>query len=276
VPPTRHLPNLDRLSVLTAVILLAYALARALDLPTRSVGTTLFGSALGFELNGPVLMLLLVAALISAGSDTLIRSHPRLAGWTGYATVVHWIVPGAAALALGNVLNRTPDGPLWWLGLGLSAVVLIGVLVAEYTVVDRDDTAWDAAALALTAISYALALVLFALLNSLNARAVISASAAGLIAAALAMRLFALKAAPLGRAALYAALVGLITAEAVWAVSYWRVSASSAALLALVPFYLSVGVAQQQLAGRLTRRIWVEYAVVGALGLVIALVNTFR
>ncbi len=276
MPPTRHLPNLDRLSVLTAVILLAYALARALDLPTRSVGTTLFGSALGFELNGPVLMLLLVAALISAGSDTLIRSHPRLAGWTGYATVVHWIVPGAAALALGNVLNRTPDGPLWWLGLGLSAVVLIGVLVAEYTVVDRDDTAWDAAALALTAISYALALVLFALLNSLNARAVISASAAGLIAAALAMRLFALKAAPLGRAALYAALVGLITAEAVWAVSYWRVSASSAALLALVPFYLSVGVAQQQLAGRLTRRIWVEYAVVGALGLVIALVNTFR
>ena len=272
--PSRHLPSLDRLSVLTAVILLAYALARALDLPTRAVGTTLFGSAVGFELNGPVLMLLLVAALISAGSDTLIRSHPRLAGWTSYPTVVHWIVPGTTALALGNVLNRTPDGPLWWLGLGLSAVALIAVLVAEYTVVDRDDTAWDAAALALTALTYALALVLFALLHSLSARALISASAAGLIAAALAMRLFALKAAPLGRAALYAGLVGLITAEAVWAINYWRVPASSAALLALIPFYLSVGVAQQHLAGRLSRRIWIEYAVVGGLGLAIALLNT--
>jgi hypothetical protein len=274
VQPSRHLPSLDRLSVLTAVILLAYALARALDLPTRAVGTTLFGSAVGFELNGPVLMLLLVAALISAGSDTLIRSHPRLAGWTSYPTVVHWIVPGTTALALGNVLNRTPDGPLWWLGLGLSAVALIAVLVAEYTVVDRDDTAWDAAALALTALTYALALVLFALLHSLSARALISASAAGLIAAALAMRLFALKAAPLGRAALYAGVVGLITAEAVWAINYWRVPASSAALLALIPFYLSVGVAQQHLAGRLSRRIWIEYAVVGGLGLAIALLNT--
>ena len=272
--PSRHLPSLDRLSVLTAVILLAYALARALDLPTRAVGTTLFGSAVGFELNGPVLMLLLVAALISAGSDTLIRSHPRLAGWTSYPTVVHWIVPGTTALALGNVLNRTPDGPLWWLGLGLSAVALIAVLVAEYTVVDRDDTAWDAAALALTALTYALALVLFALLHSLSARALISASAAGLIAAGLAMRLFALKAAPLGRAALYAGVVGLITAEAVWAINYWRVPASSAALLALIPFYLSVGVAQQHLAGRLSRRIWIEYAVVGGLGLAIALLNT--
>ena len=274
--PPRHFPSRDRLSVLTAVILLAYALARALDLPTRSVGTTLFGSALGFELNGPVLMLLLVAALISAGADTLIRSHPRLEGWTGYPTVVHWIVPGATALALGNVLNRTPDGPLWWLGLGLSAVVLIGVLVAEYIVVDRADGAWDLAALGLTALTHALALVLFALLHSLSARALVSASAAGLVAAALALRLFALRAAPMGQANLYGVVVGLITAEAVWAINYWRVSASSAALFALIPFYLCVGIAQQQLLGRLNRRIWIEYGLVGALGLVIALANTFR
>ena len=272
----RHFPSLDRLSVLTAVILLAYALARALDLPTRAVGTTLFGSAVGIELNGPVLMLLLVAALISAGADALIRSHPRLEGWTRYATAIHWILPGATALALGSVLNRTPDGPLWWLGLGLSAVALIAVLVAEYTVVDRADAAWDLAALGLTALTFALALVLFALLHSLSARALISASAAGLFAAALALRLFVLKDAAPGEAALYAAVVGLITAEAVWALNYWRVSASSATLLTLVPFYLSAGIAQQQLAGRLNRRLWIEYAVVGALGLGVALLNSLR
>jgi hypothetical protein len=276
VQAPRHVPSRDRLSVLTAVILLAYALARALDLPTRTVGTTLFGSALGFELNGPVLMLLLVAALISTGADTLIRSHPRLAGWTGYATAVHWIVPGATALALGSVLNRTPDGPLWWLGLALSAVVLIAVLVAEYTVVDRQDAAWDLAALGLTALTYALALVLFALLHSQGARALISATAAGLIAAALATRLFALKAARFDDVPLYAGVVGLITAEAVWALNYWRVAAASAALLALIPFYVSVGLAQQQLAGRLTRRLWLEYLIVGALGLLIALVSRIR
>jgi hypothetical protein len=272
----RHLPSRDRLSVLTAIILLAYALARALHLPTRTVGTSLLGSALGFELSGPVLMLLVVAALISAGSDTLIRSHPRLAGWTGYATVAHWIMPGAAALALGSLLNRTPGGALWWIGLGLSAIVLIALLVAEYTVVDRTDAAWDVAALGLTAGLYALALLLFGLLHSLSVRALISATAAGFVASALALRLFLLKAPGANGAGLYALLIGLVTAETIWALSYWRVPAGGAALLALVPFYVGTGVAQQHLAGRLTRRLWLEYLAVGALGLVIALANAAR
>src|SRR5713101_3458663 len=112
--PTRHLPHADRLSVLTAVIILAYALTRVLDLPSRAVHTTLFGSALGLDLNGRVLMLVLVAALISAGSDTLLRSHPRLAGQTSTSTVIHWILPGASALVLGAALNLLPDGLLWW------------------------------------------------------------------------------------------------------------------------------------------------------------------
>lgn len=274
--PTRHLPSRDRLSVLTAVIVLAYALTRVLDLPTRALGTTLFGSALGLELNGRVLMLLLVAALISAGSDTLIRSHPALAGQKHPATLLHWIMPGLTALALGNLLNRAPDGPLWWLGLGASALVLLAVLIAEYTLVDRQDPAWDMASLGITAVAYALALVLFVLLHNLSARAVISASIGGLVAAGLALRLFALKAAPLARAGVYAVVVGLIVAEATWAINYWRVSSNSAALMSLIPFYLSVGLGQQHLVGRLGRAIWLEYAVVGGLGLLIALVYTFR
>lgn len=272
----RHFPNRDRLSVLTAVILLAFALTRFLDLPTRVVRTSFFGSALGFEINGPVLMMVLVGALISAGSDTLIRSHPKLAGRPAERTVIHWILPGATALVLGAVLNRAPDGPLWWLGLALTAVALIGVLVAEYIVVDRADAAWDIAALALTALAYALALVLFALLRSLSARALISATVGAGVAGSLAMRLFALKGVPLLRAGLYAMVVGVITAEAIWAINYWRVAATSAGLLAMIPFYLSVGLAQQHLTGRLDRRVWIEYAVVGGLGLLIAMLDTFR
>jgi hypothetical protein len=273
--PTRHLPHADRLSVLTAVIILAYTLTRVLDLPSRAVHTTLFGSALGLDLNGRVLMLVLVAALISAGSDTLLRSHPRLAGQTSTSTVIHWILPGASALVLGAALNLLPDGLLWWLGLALSALVLITVLIAEYVVVDRDDPAWDVAALGLTALAYGLALVLFALLRSVSARAVISASIGGLVAGGLALRLFALKDVPKGRASIYAAVVGLVSAEAIWALSYWRVTPSSAGLLAMIPFYLVVGLAQQHLAGQLTRRIWIEYAVVGGLGLAIALAYAF-
>ena len=42
--------------------------------------------------------------------------------------------PGATALALGGLLNRAPDGVLWWLGLGVSAIVLIAVLIAAFLV----------------------------------------------------------------------------------------------------------------------------------------------
>ena len=118
VQHTRHLPDRDRLSVLTAMIVLAYALTRVLDLPSRVVSTTIFGSALGFDLNGTVMMMLVVAGLISAGADTLVRSHPHLAGRSGASTILHWILPGAAALVLGAVLNRTPDGPLVVAGPG--------------------------------------------------------------------------------------------------------------------------------------------------------------
>jgi hypothetical protein len=268
--PARHTPSSDKLSVLTAVILLAYALTRLIDLPTRVVQTTLFGSPLGIELNGSLFMLFLVAALISAGSDTLIRSHPHLAGHSWRHSVVHWILPGATALVLGAVLNRAPNGPPWWVGLGISAVALITVLVAEYTAVDRNDPAWQWSTLGLTALAYALALLLFVLIRTIGARAFVGSTIGGLMAAALALRLFALKAAPAGRASIYAAVVGLIAAQSIWALSYWRISPGSAGLLTMIPFYVAAGVAQQHLTGSLTRRVWLEYGLVGAIGLVIA------
>jgi len=275
VKPARHFPSRDRLSVLTAVIVLAYTLSRFLDLPSRAVGTTIFGSALGLEVGGPLLIQLLVAALISTGADALIRSHPRFN--PAATTLIHWIVPGAAALVLGAGLERLPDGPAWWLGLAAAAVALIVLLIAEYVVVDEQDASRDIAALTLSTLAYGLALILFAVLHNIGARAAIATTIGGAAAAALAWRLFALNGAPLRRAALYAAGIGLICAEVIWAVAYWRVTSSGAALLIMLPFYVGVGLAQQQLAGRLTRRVWLEYGLValvaGAVSLWFSLVR---
>lgn len=262
--PVRHFPSLDRLSVLTAVIILAYALARFLDLPGPVVSPTLFGAPLGLTLSGPLLLQLLVAALISTGADILIRSHPRFAGPAApRTTVIHWIVPGAAALVLGAGLERLPDGPAWWAGLALAASMLLAVLIAEFTVVDPDDAGHDAASLALGALAYGLALILFAILHSADMRAAAAAAIAGGVAAGLAWRLFVLNGAPLPRGAVNAAVVGLICAEALWAVLYWRIGTGAAAALLMVVFYLTAGLAGQQLAGRLTRRVWLEYGLVG-------------
>ena len=63
--------------------------------------------------------------LASDGSDTLVRSHPRLATQSNRSTVIHWILPGASALVLGAALNLIPNGLLWWLGLPLIFTVLL-------------------------------------------------------------------------------------------------------------------------------------------------------
>ncbi|MBI3242743.1 MAG: hypothetical protein HYZ49_10665 [Chloroflexi bacterium] len=268
--PTRYFPDRDRLSVLTAVILLAYALTRVVELPAREFSARLFGSSIGVEVNGQVIILLMVAALISSGSDTLIRSHPRFSGGV-MSGPVHWVLPGATALALGLILNLAPLGPAWWLGLALSALLLVIVLVAEYIVVERTDPAFGAASFGLTALTFIVALAIFGWIRFTGTRAALSATSAALLGGLLALRLFLLNQAEAQRSLIFAGVIGLTCGETMWALNYWRVTPIGAGLLLLVLFYALHGLAQQHLAGQLNRRVIVEFAVVGMLGGIIAL-----
>jgi uncharacterized protein DUF5656 len=267
----RAWPNRDRLSVLTATIVLAYALARFIDLPARVWHTTILGSSIDLRLDGPNLILLCVAVLISAGSETLMRSHPYLVERPEARALQHWVLPGATALALGVALNRTQDEQLWWLELGVSVLALLAVLVAEYIAIDPNDTRRDAVAVIIAALIYALALTIFALLYSLSYRAAVSASLSGIASTLLAWRGLKLRVVPDRRAGLYAGLTGLICAETFWALTYWRLTPSAAALLVAIPFYVSLGLAQQHLAATLSRRVWLEYGLVSGVGLAIGL-----
>ncbi len=268
--PVRHFPDRDRLSIVTAVILLAYALARFVELPSREISATLLGSSIGLELNGQFIILLMVAALISTGSDTLIRSHPRFEH-RSLGALSHWILPGSAALVLGLLLNLAPLGPLWWLGLGLSALLLVNVLVAEYTVVDQADPAFQAAAFGLTALTFIIALAIFGWIRFTGTRAALSATSTALVAGLLALRLFVLNRASFQRSLMFAGVIGLVCGEAMWALNYWRVTPIGAGLLLLVVFYVLHGLAQQHLTGQITRRVIVEFAVVGVVGGLIGL-----
>lgn len=272
----RPWPDLDRLSVLTAVIVLAYALTRVIDLPARALSISMFGSPLNLIIDGPFLIQVSVAALISTGADSFIRAHPYFLQHPGQRALRHWVLPGLTALLLGAALNALRAERIWWLGLGLSVLALLAVLVTEYLVVDPDDARRDAASLTLTALTYALALALFGLLRYLGYRALLSASLCGGAAVLMALRLMALRLEALNtgaaqrRTVLYALLTGLICAEVFWAVTYWRVTAGAAALWVTIPFYVSLGVAQQHLAGRLTRRVGIEYLIVSLIGFALA------
>lgn len=268
-----RLPAYDRLSVVTAVIVLGYALARVVEIPSRIVETTLFGSPIGITLDGQSLLLLLVAALISTGSDAVIRSHPHLQSrtTTGVSTAIHWILPGLAALALGLLLNQAPTGPVWWLGLGLSATFLVLILLAEYTVVDVEDNGFRSARLGLTLLAYLVLLAILGWMRFSGARAAISASAGALVAGAVSFRLLRLYDVSTLYALSSATIVALVLGQSVWAINYWFIHPLGAGLLLLDVFYVVHGLLQQNANPPVSRRVIVEYVVVGGIGLGLAL-----
>jgi hypothetical protein len=261
-------PDFDRLSVLTAIILLAFALVRVVQLPTRPLRAMLFGSSIGFDVDGAFVLLVLVAALISAGADSLMRSHPQLRGASLRRSVVHWILPGGAALGLGLLLTRLPAGVGWWAGLAFTAVFLVLVLIAEYTVIAPDDSGFYWAALSLTVLAYAVALVFFAFLRLSGARAAITATAAALVSGLIALRLLLLAGASAREALPYALVLGLGLGQCTWALNYWPAGPLGTGLMLLVIFYTGTGLAQQHLVGALTRRMVIEFGVVAVAALV--------
>lgn len=152
----RYLPESDRVSVLVAVILLAYALVRLIALPEYRLETQWGTRDLVFTLDFDVVAAFLIAGLTATGADWLLRSHPAFRG----AAVEHWLLPALTAWAFGIPLTSLPVGPVWWAAFALAGMLIVLVLLAEYVAIDSSDARYGIAVAALTALSFALFLIL--------------------------------------------------------------------------------------------------------------------
>jgi hypothetical protein len=162
-----RLPNFDRLSVLIATILLAYTSARFVNLPPRDFGVQLPGFYLGFQLNANTVIGLLVAGLAGSGTLWLIRDHKS---FTSGLAIQHLILPSLTALVIGVPLNNLPLGTLWWSVFIMGGLILSAVLTAEYITIDPEDIRQPAATGVLTALSFALFLILAISLRATEVR----------------------------------------------------------------------------------------------------------
>jgi hypothetical protein len=152
-----NVPNPDRLSILAATILLAYVSTRIVNLPAREINFRLFGLILSIEINLRTVIALLVAGLSATGADWLIRSHPALGN---RSTLEHWLLPALTAWVIGVPLYRLPFGWEWLLSLIIGGALIMLVLVSEYIVVDPNDARYSLATSGITALSFALFLML--------------------------------------------------------------------------------------------------------------------
>ena len=163
----RYLPDTDKLSVLAAIILLAYGLARFVNFPSNEIAIQLPGIYLNYRFDARTVVAFLVAGLTASGADWLLRQHPALQART---TVEHWLLPALTAWVIGFPLFQLPLGPGWWLGFALGGALLMLVLVAEYITIDPDDIRHPVATAGLTAVAFALYLILAISIRSAGTR----------------------------------------------------------------------------------------------------------
>lgn len=258
-------PDRDRLSALTALVILIYALLRIVSFPELSFQTTLLGLVFSINLDTPSILLTLAAALTAAGADWIVRGHPQ--ALPGTRTAEHWIIPGLASLAVGAILSQLPAGPALWIGLPTAALLLIAVLIGEFIVFFPEDPRNDIARVSLRTLAYLLLVGALFAIHGFNLRAFFLVPLTFLASVAVSWRLQRLEAIHPKRSLVYALTTGALGAQAAWAFHYWPLSPLKVSLILGLWVYLAQGLArslEQQDTGRGTM---VELGLVAGVGL---------
>jgi hypothetical protein len=215
------------------MIVLAYTLERFINLPSRQISGQLPGLYIEFNINVNMVTSLLVACMTAAGANWLMRSHPAA---QGKHSLEHAILPALTALVIGIPLGGVPVGLGWWIGLISGAFILGLVLIAEYIAVDPQDVRLPLASAALSAVSFALFLVLAGALRAGGVRLLYTIPALVFAAWLVSLRVTNLRLHgewTIYESAIIAFVIGQITA----AFNYWPLTPIAFGLVLLGPSY---------------------------------------
>ena len=165
------LPDIERLSVVTATIMLSFAMTQLISFPIQSFSFTIFGILIGFDLDFSTVIIAFTVLMAAAGVEWLIQSHPEKSRYTNrWAYMQHWIMPVLTSLVIGVTLNAFAGDLVWWVVYILGSLLLFAVFIAEYNVVIAEDFRTPLATVGLTALSFVLYLLLAIAVASANLR----------------------------------------------------------------------------------------------------------
>ena len=224
------------MSTLAAMIVLAYTLERFTNLPPLEISRQFPGLYVEFTINVTMITSVLVACMTAAGANWLMHDHPAS---QGKMALQHAILPALTALVIGIPLSRIPVGLGWWLGLIGGAVILVLVLIAEYIAVDPDDLRLPIASAALSAVSFALFLILSAALRAGSVRLLFNIPALVVAAWLVSLRVANLRLH--GEWTIYeSAIIAFVVGQIAAAFNYWPLAPITFGLVLLGPSYALV------------------------------------
>jgi hypothetical protein len=265
-----HAPAMGQISRVVSLTLAGVALTALIEVPPHTLPLIVLDSPLTLRLAAPWVVAPVLVTLAAAGTDWLVRLGGRDANSPYLATMPSWMIPGVIAGAAPFLATRFSAGsPPWWIVLASAGVGLFAALLAEATAGSADASS-QRARLALAALTYSVALVVFTAIYSTHIRTVVSGVGVTLVALLLAVALLRWSLDGVGRWAL-AGAVGLAVGIVMWRLNHTAVETPVAGGLLLLTFYVVVGLAQHVAERTLDRQAVIEIVIAAGAALLLLL-----
>lgn len=260
----------DRISVTCWVVVFGLGVSLLVQIPTTQISFRALGSPISIALSAGTLMALLVGMAAAAGTESVVRLHPHFPRRLRSATWAYWALPAAIGSITVVLLPQVPTRLLQVIVMLLAGGLLAAALFSLYATVEPGQPGFRRARFVLDALSYGAALLLFLFVYQTRTRSLLSGTLVAMTATLLAIEILRTSTPKVSLVLIYGAVVGLLLGQITWALNYWPLLPGlTGGLLLLLSFYLAVGIAQQGLQERLTRRVLIEFAVFGAVALVL-------
>jgi hypothetical protein len=227
------LPSPDRMGMLVASVLLAFALSRLIETPRLNLTLQLLGVSYTFPLTLSNMMNLFAALLTAAGMDWLIREHPAFAKKSARE---HIMLPTLTTFVLGAALALIFENPTWWIGFLFGAILLAVVFTSEYVTINPSVSVYAFARAALTALAYALFLILVTSLRFSNVRLFLLIPSVFLVASIISLRILHLDGTD-RRDFAWAIGIGIVCAQLGASLHYWVLTPVQFGLALTGPLY---------------------------------------
>lgn len=227
------LPSANRIGTLIASVLLAFALTRMIQSPRFTLTITLPGFYFAYPLTLSTAMTLLAAALTATGMDWMAREHPALGQ---KPTIEHLMLPTLTTFVIGAPLALLSNGSNWWTGFVFSAILLGGVFLAEYITIDPSAPYYAFARAGLTALAYALFLILATSLRFSGARMFVLVPVLFIVAGLISLRILHLDGADRWDFP-WAIGIGLVCAQIGAGLHYWQITPVQFGMALTGPLY---------------------------------------
>jgi|LDZU01.1.fsa_nt_gi hypothetical protein len=147
----------DRLSIISALIILNYALMPFIYSPEIPIRFSILGFVLDLHVEYADLMVLSAASFAAIGTYWLLYDHPML---DKSHNLIHLILPTLVAGAMSIPLNVITIGLAWWVVFALESALIIFTLIAEYYSVDPENSLFALSKIILVPLAISLLLLL--------------------------------------------------------------------------------------------------------------------